>query len=493
MHTTSTLVALAATFSSAMAVYKGFNYGAELGLDVYKKESEWELEFNAAQGLAGAPGFTSARLYTMKQGDTTAPIEAIPAAIKTKTSLLLGLWASGGAAGFADELTALTNAIIQYGADVKGLVAGISVGSEDLYRITDTAAAHGNTDPGLDPATLVGYIGKVKDAIKNTAFAGIKVGHVDTWTAWVNGSNKNVIDASDFIGVNAFPYWENDHQNDIKLSPSLFKDAVSQVQSVAGGKELWYTETGFPTTGASSGAAIPSVDNAKFYWEQVGCPNFDKINIWWYTLEDQGAKPSFGVTDSSYKPLFDLSCSSSSSSTTSSSSTSSSSSASSSTTSRSSSTTTTLSSSTGSSSSSTTSPSSSEASTSRSAALSSSSETPLSSTVVAPISSNVSTLTTSAAGCHASSRAPLSSISTFSTSTVSSSESVSSTEAPSTSTSTSAQDTSAPTVTVVTTSANNTPLPTVSPTSTTVTAGAGFVSGSLGAALAAALMVILAI
>ena len=48
----------------------------------------------------------------LQQGGTTSDvISAIPAAISTKTSLLLGLWASGGDVGFANELTALKAAI----------------------------------------------------------------------------------------------------------------------------------------------------------------------------------------------------------------------------------------------------------------------------------------------------------------------------------------------------------------------------------------------
>lgn len=66
MRTTTSLVALAATFSSAAAVYQGFNYGSTFTTGAAKQESDFEAEFKNAQGLVGAPagGFTSARLYT---------------------------------------------------------------------------------------------------------------------------------------------------------------------------------------------------------------------------------------------------------------------------------------------------------------------------------------------------------------------------------------------------------------------------------------------
>jgi len=63
---------------------------------------------------------------------------AIPAAITESTSLLLGIWASGGQAGVTNEIAALTAAITKYGTDFTDLVVGLSVGSEDLYRISPT-------------------------------------------------------------------------------------------------------------------------------------------------------------------------------------------------------------------------------------------------------------------------------------------------------------------------------------------------------------------
>lgn len=61
---------------------------------------------------------------------------------------------------------------------------------------------------GASPSVIVSYIKQVKDAIANTPLASVPVGHVDTWTAWVNGSNNPVIEASDFIGVDAYPYFQ---------------------------------------------------------------------------------------------------------------------------------------------------------------------------------------------------------------------------------------------------------------------------------------------
>ncbi|CRK09717.1 hypothetical protein BN1723_020959, partial [Verticillium longisporum] len=83
--------------------------------------------------------------------------------------------------------------------------AGISIGSEDLYRNSPTGIA-ANENPGANPNTLVDYFNQVRDVIEGTSFAAYPLGHVDTWNAWDNSSNQAVIDASDWIGFDAYAY-----------------------------------------------------------------------------------------------------------------------------------------------------------------------------------------------------------------------------------------------------------------------------------------------
>jgi glucan endo-1,3-beta-D-glucosidase len=312
----STILSLAASLSTAAAVSQGFNYGSTNPDGTYAVQSDFEGRFNTAKNLVGTSGFTSARLYTMLQGgsSTNEPTQAIPAAISAGTTLLLGLWASGGQAGINGEIAALQNAITQYGDAFTKLVVGISVGSEDLYRISPTGIA-ADSGYGADPDVLVDYIGQVRANISSTALSGVGIGHVDTWTAWVNGSNDAVINAVDWIGMDAYPYFQSTEANDIGQGDSLFSAALAATQSAVGSKDVWITETGWPVSGKTSGSASPSLANAKTYWDQVGCPNFGKVNTYWYTLQDSDAastpNPSFGIVGStlSTTPLFDLSCS----------------------------------------------------------------------------------------------------------------------------------------------------------------------------------------
>lgn len=307
------LLSLAAVATTASA-FQGFNYGAAFSNGALKQEADFEAEFTTAANLEGTNGaFNSARLFTMIQGDTpNDPISAIPAAISTKTSLLFGLWASAGDEAFSNEIAALQKTIDQYCDQLDGLVAGISVGSEDLYRNSPTAIRNGE-NPGTNPDVLVRYIERVRDTIQGTCLSDIGIGHVDTWTAYDNSSNSAVVDALDWVGMDAYAYFEDTKPNAIENGASLFQAALDATERAAGGREVWITETGWPVSGEKFGDAIPSPENARQFYKEVGCPRFGNVNVWWYTFQDSAPEtpnPSFGVIGSELTetPLYDLSC-----------------------------------------------------------------------------------------------------------------------------------------------------------------------------------------
>jgi len=311
------LLAIAASIAAASAQYKGFNYGSTNADGTIKDQQHFTDEFNTAKNLVGASGFTSARLYTMIQGGTTnTPISAIPAAIATGTSLLLGLWASAGQADINNEIAALTAAISQYGTAFTDLIVGISVGSEDLYRVSPPGIGN-ESGPGAQPEDIVNYINQVRAAIASTTANGKPIGHVDTYTAWINGSNSAVVQAVDFLGTDAYPYYQGTMDNDISQASALLQSAYDQTVSAAQGKPVWITETGWPVSGPTVNQAVASSDNSQAYWDAVGCGIlFGKINTWWFQLDDYPTvpTPAFGIIGTALvtTPLYNLTCPSSS-------------------------------------------------------------------------------------------------------------------------------------------------------------------------------------
>ncbi|KAK5136659.1 hypothetical protein LTR08_002312 [Meristemomyces frigidus] len=282
----STLTALAAALPFTTAYWKGFNVGANNEDGTCKTTAQWTTAFNKLKTLP--QDITSVRLYASSDCNTLAL--AVPAAISTNTKILVGVWTED-AAHYTAEKNALTAAIDAHGS---AWIIAISVGSEDLYRGDTTASALAQQI--YDVRGMVGALGVTT-----------QVGHVDTWTAWVNDTNKAVITASDFIGLDSYPYFQNAAIGD---AYNTFWDSVTatrnQVNAVSPGKWVWVTETGWPVSGPNYGAAVASVKNAQTYWRSVACATFQSTHVFWYAYQDYSASPSFGVFDESGNAIYDL-------------------------------------------------------------------------------------------------------------------------------------------------------------------------------------------
>lgn len=312
MKVSTTLAAGALAMGVEAKNYLGFNSGATLANREAKFKADFTAEFKTAQGLKTAPGdFSAVRLYTNIQAySEDDPIEAFEAAIDTETEILLGVWTSG-TDNIDKEINALKKAIEKYGTDLTDLIIGVSVGSEDLYRNSVTGVKN-KGGVGVQPDALVDFINDFRKAFKSTPISKIPVGHVDTWDVWGNATNKAVLDAIDFIGVDEYPYYENGKGNGIENAGKLFNKAYEATISASGGKPVWVTETGWPYKGPDWDEAVPSVKNAQKYWRDVGCKYlFNKTPTFWYNLRDSNPdnKMKFAITENlSTTPLFDLSC-----------------------------------------------------------------------------------------------------------------------------------------------------------------------------------------
>ncbi|KAI1812538.1 glycoside hydrolase family 17 protein [Poronia punctata] len=317
MRLSSTILAVVAAAAgvvngatAANTGLKGFNYGAFFMNQQAKVQSDFAYEFNRAKNLPGTSGWTSARLYTMVQWGTKSDIiSAIPAAIETNTKLLLGLWISGNPKAIDNEITALKAAIKKYGTKFTNLVVGISVGSEDLYR--DAAG-----EVGTSSKFLIESIKKVRSAIANTPLSKAPVGHVDTYDSFLNGTNKAVINAIDWIGFDGYPYWESKKSNSIGDAKTRFFDGFNKTLKLAGNKPVWVTETGWPVTGKKNNLAVASAANARTYWKDIACTLIKrKVNLFWYDLQESQwgtANPDFGIYGpgdlGQLKPRHSLAC-----------------------------------------------------------------------------------------------------------------------------------------------------------------------------------------
>lgn len=149
--------------------------------------------------------------------------------------------------------------------------------------------------------------------MRGTVLADKPIGHVDTWSAWTNASNSAVIDATDFLGVDIYPFFEADKDNTLDRAPDIFDTLWNRTVHASRGKPVWVTETGWPYSGDDWGAASASADAQAQYWRAVGCGRlFGRVNTWWYTLRDANAESEekFAVAGDELRttPRFNLTC-----------------------------------------------------------------------------------------------------------------------------------------------------------------------------------------
>lgn len=268
---------------AAIHVYTGFNYGAFWSYgDNVKYEADFAENFMLAKSLNASVTFDSARLFTCKpHGTLNDPTEAFDAAIATNTSLLLGFWVSPAVRGdlpdemVDNEMIALEKGFERHGQALSDLIIGLSVGNEDICRWN-----HKLHESGLAADTLSKTISKVKEDIAASSFArymeGKPIGHVDTAQYVVVDG-----DVADFVGMTAYPYWNNKSIEDAKAS---FLESLKDVRQRAGDTPIWIAEMGWPFEGPQRGEAIASAENYQKYWTEVGCSVFGKYNTFWFEL-----------------------------------------------------------------------------------------------------------------------------------------------------------------------------------------------------------------
>lgn len=219
MHFSAALAAFTAGIYTAAAYYQGFNVGANNPDGSCKNQAQWTEAFNKLKSLP--QNISSVRLYASSDCNTLA--NAVPAALNTGTNILVGVWTED-AAHFTAEKNALEAAINQYGTE---WILAVSVGSEDLYR-GDTSA----------PA-LAQQIYDVRGMIRALG-SQAEVGHVDTYNAWTKSANDEVIRAVDFVGMDAYPYWQGSAIEDAHdVFFQAYQETKDHVQSIGSGAWVW--------------------------------------------------------------------------------------------------------------------------------------------------------------------------------------------------------------------------------------------------------------
>jgi exo-beta-1,3-glucanase (GH17 family) len=234
-------------------------------------------EIVAAVKLMKASGIGKIRTYAQECESLPNILNAIKQV--GGMSVLPGVWIDG-TSNDDDEITRLEKVL--NAADNLDAITGILVGNEVIFNNR------------MSSGQLVEKINKVKAISK-----GIKVGSAEVDSTYTS----DLMDASDFAGVNIHPYFSS---ASIENAYSNLNQRYINFKKTAGGKQVYITETGWPSSGASSGAAQPSLANAETFVQSVSKSSLPYYYFEWEDSNWKGAgiESHFGLLDSEGKPKF---------------------------------------------------------------------------------------------------------------------------------------------------------------------------------------------
>jgi exo-beta-1,3-glucanase (GH17 family) len=150
----------------------------------------------------------------------------------------VGAWLSGDLVANQQQIACLITVGQAGQADM------LIVGSEVLLR------------NDLTESQLIDYINQVKQAVPS-----VPVATADVYGELI--AHPSVLAAGDVALANFYPYWEG---TDVQQAMASVQSGYQQVKAVAGGKQVFVSETGWPSDGDPYGNAVPSPENAALFF-----------------------------------------------------------------------------------------------------------------------------------------------------------------------------------------------------------------------------------
>ncbi|KAI8356092.1 glycoside hydrolase superfamily [Choanephora cucurbitarum] len=236
-------------------------------------------QITASVKMMKSSGISHIRTYSQECDQLPNILKAIDSAGGGMT-VLAAVWIDG-TANDDKEIQALKSTLSSSKTDA---IRGILVGNEVIFKGIMSSSA------------LVKKIKEVKSFAK-----GIDVG-----SAEIDGTyTPDMVAASDIVCANIQPFYST---VDIDGAFDNVKQRYHNFQKVAGGKEVMVTETGWPSSGASRGPAVPSTANALKFAEQISSSSFPYYYFEWEDATWKGSTVDahFGLLGGNGKSKFAL-------------------------------------------------------------------------------------------------------------------------------------------------------------------------------------------
>jgi len=161
---------------------------------------------------------------------------------------------------------------------ITNLISICQAGQCDMAIVGSEALLRGD----VNEQQLLDYIGRVRRSIP----ASIPVTTADVYSQWL--TRPNLISNVDVVMANFYPFWEGVR---VDLAMGTVHINFNNLKAAAGTKPVLLSETGWPSAGNPVAAAVPSTENASFYFLNfISWARANNVQYFYFSSFDEGWK-----------------------------------------------------------------------------------------------------------------------------------------------------------------------------------------------------------
>lgn len=180
-------------------------------------------------------------------------------------------------------------------AEINSLIQLIQQGNVDLAIVGSETLLRGD----LTENELIAYIQRVKSETN-----GVPITTAEVYQVYLN--HPQLMNICDVIFVNIYPYWEG---VDVQYAMYFFNLKFEELKNNIGQKDIIISETGWPTDGNPIGDAVPSLENARFYFLNfLSWARSNNIPYFYFEAFDEPWKIKYEGLHAGHWGIFDKFC-----------------------------------------------------------------------------------------------------------------------------------------------------------------------------------------
>ncbi|KAI8081978.1 glycoside hydrolase superfamily [Gilbertella persicaria] len=234
----------------------------------------------ASVKLMKASGISNIRTYAQECNQLPNILNAIES-VGGGMTVLAAVWIDGTS---NDDKEISTLKSVLSSTSNLGAIRGILVGNEVLFNGI------------MSSSELVNKVNKVKAIAK-----GIQVGSVEVDSTY----SSDLVSASEIVCANIHPYFSSVSINDALDNVST---RYNNFKKIAHGKQVYITETGWPSSGSPSGDAVPSLANTQKFAAAISGSSLPYYFFEWQdsNWKSSGVESHFGLLYANGKTKFSI-------------------------------------------------------------------------------------------------------------------------------------------------------------------------------------------